>query len=194
MNRRQILKYATTLTGTALCAPLTSAMLVGCSEKATSTDSIPSTLAGKQPAFFSQDAFQLLTKIMDTILPKTDSPAASEVEVNFIMDNMLNKIFDKNYQSNFLKKFAVLQNYLEKEGYSSVSPEKQVNIIKTIENTPNDQRTEAYWSYIDIKQQTVSYYLLTEEVAENHLNYLPIPGEWKPCISLEEVGGKKWAI
>ena len=33
MNRRQILKYTAMLTGTAICAPLTSIMLSGCSEQ-----------------------------------------------------------------------------------------------------------------------------------------------------------------
>lgn len=193
MNRRQILKYAATLTGTAICAPLTSAMLAGCSE-ANKSGELINTATGKQPVFFKQDTFNLLTKIMDTILPKTDTPSASEVDVHFIMDNMLDKLFDQSYQKSFLAKFAKLQKHLEDAGYSDGTAEEQFNIIKALENTPNDQRTDVHLSYIDIKQQTVSYYLLTEEVAENHLNYLPIPGEWKPCVSVEELGGKKWAI
>ena len=34
----------------------------------------------------------------------------------------------------------------------------------------------------------------SEEVATTVLNYDPIPGENKPCIPLEEVGGKVWAL
>jgi len=47
---------------------------------------------------------------------------------------------------------------------------------------------------LDIKQQAVAYYLSTKEIATNYLNYLPIPGEYEPCISLESVNGKVWAI
>ncbi len=37
-------------------------------------------------------------------------------------------------------------------------------------------------------------YLSTEEIGLNFLNYLPIPGPYESCISLEEVNGKAWAL
>jgi len=36
--------------------------------------------------------------------------------------------------------------------------------------------------------------MVTEEIATNYLNYLPVPGAYEGCITLESVGGKAWAI
>ncbi|MDN4500972.1 gluconate 2-dehydrogenase subunit 3 family protein [Alteromonadaceae bacterium BrNp21-10] len=191
MNRRQILKYAAMVTGTAICAPLTTAMLSGCTDQT----SIPPTAGSASAAqFFSADEFKLLTQLIDVILPKTDTPAASEVGVHLIIDNMFAKVYDPEYQSKFTTLLAELNQHLQDKDFFSASKQQQVILLKALETVSEDQRNNAYWSYIDIKQQTVVFYLSTEEIAENHLNYLPIPGEYKPCVSLEELGGKAWAI
>ena len=49
-------------------------------------------------------------------------------------------------------------------------------------------------AYLNFKQQTVAYYLSTEEVATKFLTYLPVPGKYEACITVEEAGGKAWAL
>jgi hypothetical protein len=189
MNRRDILKYTAMLTGTALCAPLTSAMLSGCSPQP-----VVATTGSSTPAlhFFSQDDFQLLSQIMDVILPKTDSPSATDVGTNLMMDQMFGLVFKLDYQDKFNGLFAELRQYLAANKFSQLQSAQQVALLQALEL--EDKESHAYWAYIDIKQQTVSYYLSCEQIAENYLNYLPIPGEYKPCVSLAELGGKAWAI
>ncbi len=193
MERRDILKYAASITGVAICAPLTTSLLVGCSSEKPISMAVAVPLADKKPAFFDQEAFKLLTQLMDVILPRTDTPSASDVEVSLIMDNMFNKVFEDDYRQDFLKRFVQLKDYLETQNFAISGPKEQLAVVKTIEATPDNEKNSVFRSYIDIKQQTISYYLATEEVAEKHLNYLPIPGGYTPCISLEEAGGKAWA-
>lgn len=189
MDRRQILKYTAMLTGTAICAPLTGIMLSGCNDKAkvTSASLAPS-------VFFSAADFDLLTQIMDVILPKTDTPSASEVKVNFILDGMFANVYKADYQQKFTTLFKELSVFLKSKNFSTLTTSERESLLLSIEARPESGRDNAYWSYIDIKQQTVAFYLSTEEIAENHLNYLPIPGEYKPCVSVEDLGGKAWAI
>jgi hypothetical protein len=189
MNRREILKYTAMLTGTAICAPLTGIMLSGCSKQLKEMPTIPSSLA-----FFSSEDFTLITQIMDVILPKTDSPSASEVKVNYILDNMFDQVYKPDYQQKFTGMFRQLKSFLDTNKFDSMDRKKQETLLLSLEALTESQRNDAYWAYIDLKQQTVAFYLSTEEIAENHLNYLPIPGEYKPCVSLEDLGGKAWAI
>lgn len=189
MDRRQILKYTAMLTGAAICAPITGMMLSGCSEQVKTEVTLTSDLH-----FFSSDDFQLITRLMDVILPKTDSPSASEVKVNYIVDNQLGRAYDSEYQQKFVAQFAELKSYLQANKFASLSVQKQEALLLGLESLPPEQRNNAYWSYIDIKQQTVAFYLSTEQIAENYLNYLPIPGEYKPCVPLADLGGKAWAI
>ena len=193
MNRRQILKYAAMVSGTALCAPLTTAMLTGCTEQV----SIPvnaSDSAASSAQFFNAKDFKLLSQLMDIILPKTDSPSATEVDVHLIVDNMFAKVYQAEYQNKFTMLFTALSQYLNDNNFYQADNAQQLTLLKALEILPKEQRNDAYWAYVDIKQQTVAFYLSTEEIAENHLNYLPIPGEYKPCVSVEALGGKAWAI
>jgi len=184
MNRRQILKYAVTLTGTALLAPI-----IGCSEKV-----LPITEPSDALLFFKPEEFKVLTQLMDVILPKTDTPSASEVKVNYVLDQLLANVFDLEYRQSFTDKFSQLSQYLTQNNFDTLSGSAQEKLLTSLESLPEAQRNNAYWSYLDIKQQTVTYYLSSEEIAENHLNYLPVPGEYKPCVSVEELGNKAWAI
>jgi hypothetical protein len=188
MDRRQVLKYTAVLTGTAICAPLTSVMLSGCSKQLKETS--PPTSA----VFFSSEDFNLITQIMDVILPKTESPSASEVKVNYVLDNMFDQVYKSDYQQKFMLNFAQLKSFLDSSNFDSLNAKERETLFLSLEALAENQRNSAYWAYIDLKQQTVAFYLISEEIAENHLNYLPLPGEYKPGVSLEDLGGKAWAI
>ncbi|WP_371193815.1 gluconate 2-dehydrogenase subunit 3 family protein [Glaciecola sp. SC05] len=187
MERRDILKLAAALTGSAMLSPLTSSLLY-----ASVNDASAGTL-NRTPAFFSKEVYAQLTQVMDVILPRTDTPSASDVKVPSIMDNMFNKVFKHGYRDEFLKRFALLQGYLAEQNFASADADAQLSIIKGIEAKSYNKQDPVYRAYIDLKQQTISYYLATEEVAEKHLNYLPIPVQYIPRISVKEVGGKAWA-
>lgn len=189
MNRRQILKYTAMLTGTAICAPLTGMMLTGCSEQVKTTPVLTSALQ-----YFSKDDFHLMTQLMDVILPKTDSPSASDVKVNYIVDNMFGQAYPADYQEKFNGQFSELTSFLRSKNFATLDVKQQEALLLSLESQAVSERTGVYGAYIDLKQQTVAFYLSTEEIAEHYLNYLPIPGEFKPCVPLAELGGKAWAI
>jgi hypothetical protein len=191
MQRRDILKFAASLTGSAIFSPLTISLLS--STQANAKTLISGASGANAPAFFETSTFRLITQIMDVVLPKTDTPSASDVNVHWIMDNMFNKVFKDGYRKRFLRNFAHLAQYLSEQNFEQVSAPQQLAIIKSIEAFEENQRDDVYRAYIDLKQQTISYYLATEEVAEQHLSYLPIPGQYTPCITVEEAGGKAWA-
>jgi hypothetical protein len=190
MNRRQILKYSAMLTGTALCAPLTTAMLVGCSKPADiaklSAESVSKTL------YFNAEDFSLLAQVMDAILPKTDTPSATEVGTDQVMDQLFAQVFEAEYKTKFMANFVALQAYLDTTGFTTLPSSQQAEVLQALELNPS--KDAAYWAYIDIKQQTLAYFLSSEQIAEQHLNYLPIPGEFKPCVAVADLGGKAWAI
>ncbi|MDU0352615.1 gluconate 2-dehydrogenase subunit 3 family protein [Paraglaciecola aquimarina] len=130
-------------------------------------------------------------QIMDVILPKTDSPSATEVNVHMIMDNMFHKVFTPNYKKSFLQSFAKLNLYLTSKQFHTASPKEQTELLLQLENAKD--AAQGFKAYIDIKQQSIAYYLSNEEIAENYLNYLPIPDGYTARISVAEVGGKAWA-
>ncbi len=181
MDRRSIIKYAAALTGMSILSPLSVEVLA-------SND-----VNTNKPQFFSQPDFQLLTSVLDTILPKTDTPSACDVNVHYIMDNMLSRVFNTNYQVTFMKRFTSLKSYLMQKDFLLLNANQKLTVIQALENEKRKGNELFYLGYIDLKQQGVSYYLSTEEVAENHLNYLPVPGKYIPSKSVKALNGKAWA-
>lgn len=184
MKRRDLLKYTALATGAAVTAPLASVLLSGCAP-----DTVANDLDYKLK-FFDEEQFALVRQLIDVILPKTDSPSASEVKVHQIMDQFLGEVYTKEGQANYQKEFTTFKEYLGEQNFLKKNANEQLDILKKI-----DGSTEAIQqTFLHLKQQTIAYYLTTEEIGKNYLNYLPIPGEYEGCISLEETGGKAWAL
>jgi hypothetical protein len=180
MERRELIKLVTMATGAALAVPLSSSLLTAC-QKVTPTEG-----SNYQLKYFSEDDFIALQNMIDVILPKTDSPSALDVGVDQIIDNMVGAVYSHEQQREFSEKFMALNTY------SSSEPSLESYKVLMASEEEKDKLAKA--GLLDLKQQTVAYYLSTEEVGKNFLNYLPVPGEYEPCISLESVDGKAWAL
>lgn len=189
MNRRDVLRLATLATGYSLLSPLSATLLAGCTDKSRSIELIDSDV-GDRPAFFTKDDLMDIEQIMDTILPRTDSPSASDVGVPAIMDQFFASIFDPEYTATFMRKFSTFKTALKKANFSQQTPAQREALLLLLADSDDIAITS---TLADIKQQTIAYYLSTETIAENYLNYLPIPGEYIAKTSVEAVGGKRWA-
>lgn len=180
MDRRELIKLVTMATGAALAVPLSSTLLTACS-KVENTKEEDYALN-----FFSEEEFSSLKNLLDFILPKTDSPSAVEVGVHMTIDNMVGLVYNPEERKKFRTQFDSLKAY----GSSSDDLDKLKNVLTS--GQEEDQEVKS--AFLALKQQAVAYYLSTEEIGTKYLNYLPIPGKYEPCISLESVGGKAWAL
>lgn len=171
------------MTGAAVSAPLLSSILSGCSTK--------ESLSDFKPQFFSNEDFKLVNKLVDVILPKTDSPSASEVGVDQTIDTIIDQIYREEDQQAYARGFSSLVEYLKSEEFDGVDGEGKLAILKKLDQSKDEKARKAF---LDFKQQTISFYLSSEEIGEKYLNYLPVPGAYEGCITLESVGGKSWSI
>ena len=178
MNRREVLKRTAFLTGAALSAPLISSILSGCTPETKQTGQL-------QVPFFDPDQFQLVTELADVILPATDSPSASAVGVPQTIEEMVRLVYPPEDRKAYQKGFTILREFLNSESDLRAGVQKLES-----QNAPEEVRQ----AYLHFKQQTIAYYLTTEAVAKNHLNYLPVPGAYEACIQLSDVDGKAWAL
>lgn len=183
MNRREMLKYTALLTGAAVSAPFATAFLSGCTSKTIDSELL----------FFEVNQFDLLTKISDTILPRTDSPSASDVHVPQTVDSMLGLVFDDDFKTVFRNQWDELEAFLAAQNFQQLDQTGRVELLSNLETSPDDEIANAKMAFRELKQQVIAYYLNTEEVGTQFLNYLPIPGEYQPCISLKDVNHKAWA-
>lgn len=185
MNRRTILKYTALATGAAVGGPLVSVILSGCKTEVADN---------YQPKFFKENEMSQLRTLVDVILPKTDSPSATEVGVHKIMDSMVREVYTAENQAKFRQGFTALAEHLTKAGFFDKKAPEQVKILQGLGASKDENLKPVRDAYLDVKQQTIAYFLSNEEIGTKYLNYLPVPGEYMPCISVEEAGGKLWAI
>jgi glucoside 3-dehydrogenase (cytochrome c) hitch-hiker subunit len=197
MNRREIIKYAALATGAAISTPLLTSLLSGCQ-----TD-IVDNAEDYSPLSFSKEEFALLKNLVDVILPKTDSPSATGVGVHRMIDHMVSKVYNKEDQTAYQERFKKLVSHLagtsgeetpDLNKLLQLDPSQKLALLKKIDSSEEEALKDIRKAYLDLKQQTVAYYLTTEEIAKNYLTYLPVPGNYEPCISVEAAGGKAWAI
>ncbi len=184
MNRREMLKYTALLTGGAVSTSFASVFLSGCSR--------PEDVS--ELHFFDPDQFELVALLADTILPRTDSPSATDVNVHYTIDSMIGLVFDIDFKNNFREQWAELERHLAGHNFRQLDQPDQVELLRELELNRNSETENARLAYMELKQQTIAYYLTTEEIGKEHLNYLPVPGDYEPCISVDDVDNRAWAI
>jgi len=185
MNRREMHKYTAFLTGGAVSASFASVFLSGCSRPAEEVSEL---------LFFDTEQFEMVTLLADTILPRTDSPSASDVNVHYTIDTMIGLVFDTEFKNKFIEQWADLENHLTAHNYRQLNQPERVELLRRLELNRNSETQNARLAYVELKQQAIAYYLTTEKIGKNHLNYLPIPGGYEPCITVDDVENRAWAI
>jgi hypothetical protein len=172
-------------------------VLSGCSKQPQDTATSSSVAASSHLPllhFFTPEQFTLLALVADTILPRTDSPSATDVDAHTTVDSMVGQVFDANAKANFKSRWSTLQKHLEQMQFSQLNAEQQLAALQTLELNQDAAFGDARQGFIEVKQHLIAYYLSSEEIGEKFLNYLPIPGNYQPCISINDVNNKAWAL
>lgn len=155
----------------------------------------------KAATFFDGSQMDLITSICDGLIPETDTPGAVSLGVPEFYVQMVRAVFKPEDQERIKDDINLLQTFMNQssEGgsFSKLSTEAKSELLTQLEagwvddDSPNQDEKAAYYS---LRDQGINYYLNTEYVGMNLLNYLPVPGEYEPCISLSETNGKAWTI
>ncbi len=176
------------------------------------------------PDFFTPDEGAVLTKLVDIIIPKTDTPSASETQVHLFIDRFTDQVMEPQQQDfvkmslgRFMEK-ALKDSSKEKAG-DLTAEELEPVLAAALKATPeiqtkNFEAIQQYQEAISEGQEallddtisrfafannlrglTIMGYKTSEFIGEEVLAYLPVPGEYIPCGDLQELtGGKAWSI
>lgn len=181
MQRRQILRYAALATGAAVTAPFAGAFLTACAR-----DEVQQAAADQRRYFFTEEDYSFLQSFLDTLLPATHSPSATGVGVDSMIDATAGLIYSPDQQAEFKTRFSSLRSWMTTQSDMATAFAKLEG-----ENAASKEVPDAYRN---LKQQAISFYLATEPVATEFLNYLPVPGPYQGCIPVSEVDHKAWAL
>lgn len=193
-------------TGAAVSAPFASAFLTGCKRDA----EVVSGELTYEPTFFNAEEYEFITKFADTVIPRTDTPGASDVGVPEMIDKMIGQVYSEDARQAAREGLGKLMAKMDADnaatqGFRALDGEAMLVYLQdqdlhyknpeTDWETMGEEEMTLREAYFALKQATVAYYFGSEEVATTQLAYLPVPGEYVPCGDLQELtGGVAWAL
>jgi len=161
--------------------------MIGSISLATSHILFPGILTGFIPGctqydskglFFSNQEMEMIKEIIDLIVPVTKTASASQVGTHYFLDEV------------FAKCFSPEQQYLVKEGISSIvseldQAEDKVQFLSKLDAKAFGGDEASAW-FIPIKQYTMIGFFTSQEGVTKASNYVPVPREYKGEIPLTE--------
>jgi len=213
MERRSALKNMGMAFGYAVATPTLLSLLQGCKDRPA--------YAEWAPSFLGREQGQALATTLDVILPRTDTPSATEVNVHAFIDSYLDevmpldqrdfvmmkmeKFYDKALEGSGKENLAelgaediepVLATYLRKrtDEEEQAHNEAVMNYMQAIMQGGEatlDDEVARYTFANELRDLATWAYKSSEKVGEEVLAYLPVPGEYIPCGDLQELTGGK---
>lgn len=188
MDRRTAIKRTTLIMGTALSAGTLGGLMAGCTAE---------TPLDWQPQWFSEDEVRSLTALMDTILPKTDTPSASEVGVPQYIDDIVGHFWSEDDQSGFRNGIAQANELAQNQSsqkYEDLSDEVQTVVMNILVNEAKTQtENPGRPFFLQLKELIYSGYFSSEIIGEQVLAYDPVPGEYIGDLPISEVDNA-WSL
>lgn len=209
MKRRSALKNMGMVFGYAVAAPTAFSVLQGCKQKPAFAEWVPS--------FFEKDKGYALAQMVDVILPKTDTPSATEMNVHVFIDAFAKEVLPEEQQM-FMKMVLdqFMSKVLESSGKESLADIEGADFESALTKylaKRTDEEEEAHEEAIGAYMQAVmegneaklddevaSYtfagsvrdisiwaYKSSEFIGEEVLAYAPIPGEYIACGDVNEL-------
>ncbi|MCB7479996.1 gluconate 2-dehydrogenase subunit 3 family protein [Christiangramia sediminis] len=210
MKRRQALKNIGLGAGIFIVGPSTLSLLQSCKNEPE---------YDWQPTFLSASHGFALQRILDIILPATDTPGASDLNIAQFIDSYMDQVADEERRNrfersagSFSKAFKAEYDKEQGEGkdeefenlikkYLKATPAEKKEYAKRNTETQDAQKQQsdmeidpdagAYAYLTTVREMGIWAWKNSEEIGENVLWYDPVPGEYIPCGPVSELGNGK---
>lgn len=137
---------------------------------------------------FSPDQFALLEQVADTMIPASDTPGALEAGVADFLREMLTRWGSRESHAQVL---AVLDS-IEKQAWSrygaaflALPGERRLEVMRNVDADAMARQDPGYGKF---KWLLLVGYYQSEIGATHELRYELVPGAWRACLPLAEVG------
>ena len=212
MNRRKALKNLGLSLGTITLSPAVLSLLQSCKND-----------LDWNPVFFNSNQVNIVSELSDLIIPSGDDiPGSKELNLIKFIDLYIHNISNKKEQDLLKKSMdAFLSDCLIKSNKNNVDNLERNDLDTSLEyyfkikNSSHSKWRQAYnknkdqnienktdlneafsFNFLNtIRQLTITAFKGNEYIGENVLVYVPIPGQQKGCVDLQETTrGRAWSL
>lgn len=142
----------------------------------------------KDGQFFGASDMTLLVDMAEIMLPKTDTPGATDAQVIPVLDAMMLTWAGSNTKLSFqffLKQLAQLASGTFDSEYKSLSKVDRTTLISSIDKRAfENKETELSKAYRKLKEIIYHIYFTSEQA---NPNYMLVPGNYRGCVSQKEL-------
>jgi hypothetical protein len=192
MNRRNALRKTAVLAGSAAVAPSLLAILSSCTQ---------TSRMEWVPQFLTEDQAEFVSAFVDTLLPRTETPGGLDVKTDIFLDAVFANTYNIKQQAAISEEINTFNNNCKAthgKVFADLSTSQKEEVFKNAEANSakfngsvwgtgvGDQEPVSF--YRRLKSMALWGYFSSEEIGKNYLSYDPIPGEYRGCMPIDEVG------
>lgn len=189
MNRREWLKCMSALVVGTVAAPSLLAVF-----DAHAASQKP----GAAPRFFAPAQTSLIGAVADIVIPRTDTPGATDAGVPLFIDSMFKDVYTKAEQQRYLTAMAAFDQAGGKP-FLQLDPAQRKALVtrlhaKALGRAPDATLPPAEDFVLRTKKLTMLGFFVSQPGCTQVLQYVAVPGGFKADIPLSQAGnGRAWA-
>lgn len=136
--------------------------------------------------YFSAKELTWLTDIAEFMIPRTETPGATDANVAAVLDGMMLSWASEKTRFQFQRALSAFETSSQtqyKKPYTSLLPEQRLEMLVNIDRTAFSKNLDDMsQDYKKLKELVFLIYYSSEEAGEN---YVPIPGEYHGNLTIE---------
>ena len=172
--------------------------LVGGTVAATQLGSLVSDVSAMDsdysPQFLGPNQFSMVEQIVDLIIPETDTPGAKTAGVHRFIDMMLAEWASPQTKANYVEGLQAIDarsQMADGKSFVESSPEIQLKILKALDAEAFAENGSNTF-FRELKKFVLFGYYSSEEGASVELRYDRLPGAYRGCVPMEDIG-RSWS-
>jgi len=146
------------------------------------------TKTGAEGPALSGNQFMLLQQVADTMIPATDTPGALAAGVPEFVRHMLTDWASADTRIEIIEVLDAIDRQAWAQlgaAFLELSPERRLAVLRRFDEDALSRQDPAYSKF---KYLVLVGYYQSEIGATQELRYELVPGAWRSCLPLQEVG------
>lgn len=141
------------------------------------------------PRFLDPEQFQVLKQVAGLVIPETDTPGAIGARVHVFIDLMLEEWASPARQARYVGGLADIDRRAREAAgqcFCNSPPARQLDVLQILDDEAFAQGSDHFFR--ELKRMIVFGYYSSEIGASVELRTQRIPGDYRPCVPMEEIG------
>jgi hypothetical protein len=130
----------------------------------------------------SVDQRKTLSVAVDTLIPKTDTPGAIELNVHAFMEKMIERCYEEDVQKKFawgLERIEEISKKEFKKTFDELGKEERIKVLEMLKKS-SDENERSFFGLF--KEIAVLGFSTSEYVLTQHFKYTMTPGHFYGCV------------